>query len=156
MLLTDLLTEEYIRINLPAKSKDDLIRQMIKITETSPFVLNIDEVERAVFEREQKVTTGIGNGLAMPHGRTDAVTSDVVAFAITEKPINFESIDDQPVRLVFFLVGRDQKLHLKLIGRISNIVRDDAVRQRLLNAKSSNEVFAIIRSAEESLPSLIK
>ena len=155
MKLHEILKEEYIRVNLASKSKDDLIKQMIKIIENSPYVLDIKKVEQAVFDRELSVSTGIGNGLAFPHGKTDGVTDNIISFAITEKPVDYDSQDEIPVRLVFFLVGRDPNHHLKLISRISRIIRDEDNRAKLLQATSASEVFNIIKTAEENLPTIL-
>lgn len=152
--LTDLLTEDFIRVNLNAKSKNELINEMIKIAQKSPCITDIEKVRKAVFDRENNDSTGIGNGLALPHGKTDGVTDNVVSFAITEKPIEFESKDEQPVRLVFFLVGRDPSLFIKLLGRISKLIKEESLRFELLNAKTPGEVFRIIKTAEDALPNL--
>ena len=144
--LSEILTEEYIKINFSAKSKDDLIKRMIKIIEKSPYVLDIEKVEEAVFTRERSVTTGIGNGLALPHAKTDGVTENIVALAITDKPIDFDSADELPVRIVFLLVGKDSTLHLKFLSRFSNLIKDEESRQKLIDAKSAKEVYAIIKT----------
>ncbi|CUU05323.1 Phosphoenolpyruvate-dependent sugar phosphotransferase system, EIIA 2 [Candidatus Kryptobacter tengchongensis] len=97
------------------------------------------------------MTTGVGKGFAVPHGKTDAVTDIVAAFAITKKPIDYDSLDGEPVRLIFLLVGRDNMVgpHIKLLSRISKLMNDNNFRERLLNAKDSKEVVELFKTEEE-------
>jgi mannitol/fructose-specific phosphotransferase system IIA component (Ntr-type) len=92
----------------------------------------------------------VGSGFAIPHGKTDAVTDIVAAFAVTAQPIDYQSLDDQPVRLVFLLVGRDNMVgpHIKLLSRISRLMNKEEFRKRLLEAASPNEILEIFKEEE--------
>ena len=98
MRISDILTEEVIATGLPGGSKEEIIDAMIDLVASSPKVVDKEKVREAVFEREKIMSTGVGNGFAVPHGKTDAVSDIVAAFAVTAEPIDYESIDEKPAR----------------------------------------------------------
>jgi fructose-specific phosphotransferase system IIA component len=150
MKISDILDETLVKTNLPGKTKDEIITQMIDIVGTSKKVLDKEKVKEAIFEREKIMSTGVGNGFAIPHGKTDAVSDIVAAFAVTAEPIDYQSLDEQPVRLVFLLVGKDSMVgpHIKLLSRISRLMNKEEFRKKLLSAASSKEVLEIFRAEE--------
>lgn len=150
MKISDILDESVVRVNLKGKSKDEIINQMIAIVNHSNKIQDIEKVRDAIFEREKIMSTGVGNGFAIPHGKTDAVIDIVAAFAITEEPIDYESLDEQPVRLIFLLVGKDSMVgpHIKLLSRISRLMNKEDFRTKLLSATSSKEVIDIFKTEE--------
>jgi mannitol/fructose-specific phosphotransferase system IIA component (Ntr-type) len=107
-------------------------------------------VRKAIFERERIMSTGVGNGFAIPHGKTDAVTDIVAAFAVTAEPIDYQSLDEKPVRLVFLLVGKDNLVgpHIKLLSRISRLMNKEDFRKRLLEQQTSREIIDLFRQEE--------
>ena len=107
MKITDILNENVIRTNLPGTTKEEIINGMIDLVATQAHVIDKEKMRIAIFEREKIMSTGVGSGFAIPHGKTDAVSDIVAAFAVTAQAIDYQSLDDQPVRLVFLLVGRD-------------------------------------------------
>ena len=131
-------------------SKGEIIDQMIQIISTSPKVLDIEKVRTAIFDREKIMSTGVGNGFAIPHGKTDAVTDVVAAFAVTAKAIDYESLDEQPVRLIFLLVGKDSMVgpHIKLLSRISRLMNKEDFRAKLLTADSPKAVMEVFKTEE--------
>jgi len=139
-----------VKTNLPGKTKDEIISEMVDLVGTSKKVLDKEKVKEAIFEREKIMSTGVGNGFAIPHGKTDAVSDIVAAFAITAEPIDYQSLDEQPVRLVFLLVGKDSMVgpHIKLLSRISRLMNKEEFRKKLLTAASSKEVLEIFRAEE--------
>ena len=98
------------------------------------------------------MSTGVGNGFAIPHGKTDAVKDIVAAFAITEHPVDYQALDEQPVRLVFLLVGRDSLVgpHIKLLSRISRLMNKEEFRKELLMSKTPKEVIELFQRQEAS------
>ncbi len=150
MRISDILDETVVRVNLKGKSKDEVISQMIAIVNNSPKVQDIEKVREAIFEREKIMSTGVGNGFAIPHGKTDAVLDIVAAFAITEEPIDYESLDEQPVRLIFLLVGKDSMVgpHIKLLSRISRLMNKVEFRSKLIEAKTPKEIIDIFKTEE--------
>jgi fructose-specific phosphotransferase system IIA component len=152
MKISDILTEDLVVTHLEGKSKRDVIDAMVDIVARSPKVLDIEKVRTAIFEREKIMSTGVGNGFAIPHGKTDAVTDIVAAFAVTAEPIDYESLDEKPVRLVFLLVGKDNLVgpHIKLLSRISRLMNKEEFRNRLLLVPTSHEILELFRQEEAS------
>lgn len=152
MKISDILNQEMVVTGLEGNSKNDIIDSMIDLVATSPKVLDKEKVRKAIFEREKIMSTGVGNGFAIPHGKTDAVSDIVAAFAVTEKPIDYDSLDEKPVRLVFLLVGKDNLVgpHIKLLSRISRLMNKEEFRRRLLDMKSPVEILEGFRAEEES------
>jgi mannitol/fructose-specific phosphotransferase system IIA component (Ntr-type) len=99
---------------------------------------------------EKIMSTGVGNGFAIPHGKTDAVADIVAAFGITAQPIPYQSLDEKPVRLVFLLVGKDNLVgpHIKLLSRISRLMNKEEFRNKLLETKSPQEIIETFRNEE--------
>lgn len=151
MKISDILTEDFVIVGLDASSKEDAINALIDLIAKSDKVINVNKVRDAVFEREKIMTTGVGKGFAVPHGKTDAVTDIVAAFAVTKKPIDYDSLDGEPVRLIFLLVGRDNMVgpHIKLLSRISKLMNDNNFRDRLINAKNPKEVVELFKTEED-------
>ena len=139
MKITDILNENVIRTNLPGTTKEEIINGMIDLVSTQAHVIDKEKMRIAIFEREKIMSTGVGSGFAIPHGKTDAVSDIVAAFAVTAQAIDYQSLDDQPVRLVFLLVGRDNMVgpHIKLLSRISRLMNKEDFRKQLLEAKTS-------------------
>jgi fructose-specific phosphotransferase system IIA component len=150
MKISDILTEDLVATGLLGKTKDDIIDAMIDLVAASPKVLDKEKVRKAIFERERIMSTGVGNGFAIPHGKTDAVTDIVAAFAVTAEPIDYQSLDEKPVRLVFLLVGKDNLVgpHIKLLSRISRLMNKEDFRKRLLAQQTSREIIDMFRQEE--------
>src|SRR5512136_2087773 len=150
MKISDILTEDLVVSHLKGTSKQEIIDAMVDLVAASPKVLDKTKVRAAIFDREKIMSTGVGNGFAIPHGKTDAVTEIVAAFAVTEKDIDYDSLDEKPVRLVFLLVGRDNLVgpHIKLLSRISRLMNKEEFRRRLLDLKSPDEVLEDFRQEE--------
>jgi fructose-specific phosphotransferase system IIA component len=150
MRISDILTEDLVVTGLEGNSKDAIINALIDLVGQSPKVLDKEKVRTAIFDREKIMSTGVGNGFAIPHGKTDAVSDIVAAFAVTAKPIDYESLDEKPVRLVFLLVGKDNLVgpHIKLLSRISRLMNKEEFRRRLLESRNSREVLDLFRQEE--------
>jgi fructose-specific phosphotransferase system IIA component len=150
MRISDILDESMIRTQLAGSSKNEIIDAMIGVISTSEKVRDIEKVRTAIFDREKIMSTGVGNGFAIPHGKTDAVTDVVAAFAVTAEPIDYESLDEQPVRLIFLLVGKDSMVgpHIKLLSRISRLMNKEDFRAKLLAAASPKDVMEVFKTEE--------
>lgn len=150
MKIIDILNEQVVRTNLQGTTKTEIINSMIDLAGTQSRVLDKEKLREAIFEREKIMSTGVGSGFAIPHGKTDAVSDIVAAFAVTAQPIDYQSLDDQPVRIVFLLVGRDNMVgpHIKLLSRISRLMNKEDFRNRLLEAKNPADILEIFRQEE--------
>ena len=151
--LVRLLDPSRVRVGLAASSKTDVIHAMVGLVQAAEEVTDADVLLDAILAREALMSTGVGQGIALPHARTDAVTRTVVAFATLAEPVDFESLDDEPVRLVVLIAGAEAERqgHVRLLSRASRVFADEATRERLLAAESPQEVMQTFEDAESSL-----
>lgn len=152
MKVTDILKKEFIISELKSKQKEDAINELINLFISDSRVLDIEKVRDAVLDREKIMSTGVGKGFAIPHGKTAAIVEIIAAFGKTNTPIEYQSLDNKPVNLVFLLVGKDNLVsaHIKLLSRISRMMNNDDFREKLLNANSSEEIFEQFKKEEEN------
>jgi fructose-specific phosphotransferase system IIA component len=152
VLLSDYLTPDRIKIPLVSTSKDDLLSELVDVVGKTAEVSDLSEVLRAVREREEVLSTGIGNGVAIPHGKSAAVAHLAMAAGVAREPVDFEALDSKPVNLFFMLVGPESAAgqHVKALSRISRLLRRDSFRDQLSRARSSGEFYELLREAEST------
>lgn len=152
MKISDILNEKIISTDLDCRDKEDAINKIIDLASNSGLMLDIEKVRSCVFERENLVSTGVGKGFAIPHGKTDQIKDIVAAFAILKNPIDFDSIDLEPVNFIFLIVGKESLLnaHIKLLSRISRLMNKDDFRDKLAEAKIPLEVLNIFKEEEQN------
>jgi mannitol/fructose-specific phosphotransferase system IIA component (Ntr-type) len=150
LLLTELLTLDRIKIPLASTTKDDLLRELVQVVSNAKRGDEQDEILRAVRERESVLSTGIGHGVAIPHGKSAAVSELRMAAGRVAQPVEFDALDGQPVELLFLLVGPETAAgpHIKALSRISRLVRKDEVRDRLISARDAREFLRTLQEAE--------
>ncbi|MGH7584701.1 MAG: PTS sugar transporter subunit IIA [Gemmatimonadales bacterium] len=151
VLLSDFLPPDHVRLALQATDKTGLLREL------SEFLAGMDggDAQRllhAVEEREAAMSTGIGQGVAVPHSRSEGVDRLCVVAGRTEHPVAFDAPDGTPVRLLFMVAGPpgDALRHVQVLGRIARLVQRDDLRVRLLVAETPAAFAAVIRESEES------
>lgn len=149
MLLTELLSIERIKIPLESQNKDDLLRELVDVA-AGPGAPDREDLLRAVREREAVLSTGIGHGVAIPHGKSSAVNDLRMAAGRSAGPVDFDALDGEPVSLFFLLVGPESAAgpHIKALSRISRLVRKDEVREKLVGARDAAEFLDALREAE--------
>jgi fructose-specific phosphotransferase system IIA component len=152
MKVTDILKKEFIISELKSKQKEDAINELINLFISDSRVFDIEKIRDAVLDREKIMSTGVGKGFAIPHGKTAAITEIIAAFGKTNTPIEYQSLDNKPVNLIFLLVGKDNLVsaHIKLLSRISRMMNKDDFREKLLSANSSEEIFELFKKEEEN------
>jgi len=148
MKLMDFLIPDAIEPNMKSTTKADAIKELVGLLKQAGAIANEDSVAKVVLEREELGTTGIGEGIAVPHGKSDAVDKLVAAFGRSEKGINFESIDNQPVHLLFLLVAPIDSAgpHLMALARISRLLKNKDFREELINAEGKSEILKMYES----------
>ncbi len=151
MELTDILTPERVVADLRATSKKQALQELARHASTITG-LNDRAIFDVLLERERLGTTGVGNGIAIPHGKLNELEGLYGLFARLEKPVDFDSIDDDPVDLIFLLLapegaGAD---HLKALARVSRLLRDDSVCEKLRGSDTSEALYAILTEQGES------
>jgi fructose-specific phosphotransferase system IIA component len=151
MKIATILDPACIRLNMEASNKADALGKMVDLLASGGKVLDKVKLSSVIHEREKLMSTGIGNAVALPHGKTDAVDRSMIAVATLQNPIDFDSLDDNPVQIVILLVGTEANvgLHLRLLSRISRMVGSEQFRASLLHAKSVDDVMMLFASQEE-------
>lgn len=151
MEIADLITPAAVIPNLRATSKKQALQDLAKRA-AELAGLHERQVFDVLLERERLGTTGVGNGIAIPHGKLPAIERMQGLFARLERPINFESIDEQPVDLIFLLLapeaaGAD---HLKALARVSRLLRDKSVCEKLRGTDNAEALFALLTESPAS------
>jgi len=153
MKLSEVLNESLIRIPLEQSEKKEIITELVTVLNSSGKISDKDKVLQAVLEREQMMSTGIGNSVAVPHGKSAGVQDLLVALGITAQDVQFEALDGKPVRIVFMLVGPEKasSMHIKMLSRISRLLNQAAFRKKLIDCKSASEAMKTIVDEEKLL-----
>ena len=151
MKVFELLDEKFILTDFKSDDKEYVINELIDLYKENDKVNDIEKVRTAILDREKIMSTGVGKGFAIPHGKTDAVNDVIAAFGKTTRDIDYDALDGNPVHLVFLLVGRDDMVskHIKLLSRISRLMNKDEFRERLVNSNSKEEIINIFKEEEE-------
>ncbi|MDA0683696.1 MAG: PTS sugar transporter subunit IIA [Bacteroidetes bacterium] len=153
MEITQLLELNHLAVGVQASDKVELINSVVDLLAGDPAIKDLEVVRRAVLEREESMSTAVGKGLALPHAKTSSVTGVTVALAITKEPVDFHALDNEPVRIVFLLVGRQdsKSQHVRILSRISRMMNRDENRRLFLEAQSAEELLPRVKEAEARL-----
>jgi fructose-specific phosphotransferase system IIA component len=153
MRLTDILKPENIKVPLEAKTKNEAIAELVKLLADNGQITDAKKVLEAVLEREATRTTGIGNGLAIPHGKCPGTPDLVMAIGKPAQPIDFQSIDGKPVSVIWMLTSPPEKTgpHIHALARISRLMTIDKFQQALRAAKTAKDVYDAIVAQEATL-----
>ena len=153
MRLSDILKIQHIKVPLLAKNKIDAITELVQVLADAGEVKDAQVLLRSVLERESTRTTGIGNGLAIPHGKCTGVDHLVVAIGKPEPPIDFESIDKRPVNLIVLLASPPDQTgpHIQALARISRLMNVEAFRQAVRAASSAQQVYDAVVAQESTM-----
>ena len=153
MRLSEVLRPADIKLGLAAENKTDAIQELVDLLAANGQVNDAKKVLGAVLEREGQRTTGIGNGLAIPHGKSTGTDDLVMALGKATQPIDFQAIDGRPVTWIWLLASPPDKTgpHIHALARISRLMTIDKFRQALAMAKTAEEVFSAIKQQEETL-----
>ena len=153
MRLTDILKPRNIRLPLVASTKTDAISELVNMLADSGDVTDPKKVLDSVLDRETTRTTGIGNGLAIPHGKTTGTKDLMMAIGKATTPIDFQSIDGRPVTIIWMLISPPDKTgpHIHALARISKLMIMEKFRHALNHATTPEEMFEIIRAQEDQL-----
>lgn len=151
MKVYDLLDEKHVIPELNGETKEEIINELIDLFKDDERIIDLEEVRNAVLEREKVMSTGVGKNFAIPHGKCNAVKEIIGAFGKTTRDIDYDSLDDQPVHLVFLLVGKDNLVstHIKLLSRVSRLMNKDDFRTRLTEAADAKTILEIFKKEEE-------
>jgi PTS system nitrogen regulatory IIA component len=154
MILTDILSSERVKVSVRGsgvESKDDALHALAKLLASGAASPGPTDFYRVLAEREALQSTGIGDGVAIPHGALENLGGQLAALLICPAGIPFDAIDGNPVYILFAVVGpkRATGEHLKTLARISRLLRDPSFREKLLASADRAQAYSLIRSAEE-------
>ncbi len=149
MHIHDFLNKEAVLVDLKSQNKQSILKELSEPVSRSSGI-DHNDILKVLMEREHLGSTGIGNGIGIPHGKLKALKSMVLAFGLSRKGVDFESMDGHPAHIFFLLLTPENSagLHLKLLAHISRILKDDSFRKRLMNVSDSDEVISIIKEEE--------
>jgi len=152
MKVHELLNIKFILTEFKSEHKDDVINELVDLLKGDERVNDLEEVRKCVFEREEKMSTGVGKGFAIPHGKTNYVTDILAAFGKSKTPIEYNSLDGEPVHLLFLLIGKENLVakHIKLLSRISRLMNNEEFRKKLIEAESKESILKIFEEEEQS------
>ena len=150
MKITDLLSEKTISTNVVAASKEDVIKQAVALISNSGAIKDVAVYEKGVFKREEESTTGIGEGIAIPHCKSDVVAKPALAAMVIPEGVDYAALDGEPVHLLFLIAApnSEDNVHLDVLARLSEMLMNDEFKNKLLAAKSKKEFLKIIDEAE--------
>ena len=152
MKVYELLNNGNILTGFKSESKDAVINELVDLLKDDNRITDLEEIRKCVFDREKIMSTGVGKGFAIHHGKTDSVADIVAAFGKSQKPIQYDSLDGEPVHLIFLLVGKDNLVgkHIKLLSRISRLMNNDDFRKKLVDAESKESILKIFEEEEQN------
>ena len=146
MKLSRFCEENLVTFDLTASTKDEAIEQLVALVTGSNMVKDQEQLLRDVKEREELVTTGVGYGVAFPHAKTRSVKGIIIAFGRSDKGIDFDAMDHQPVHLFFLIAAPEDAVgaHLNVMARLSYLMKSEENRSKLMEATSPGDVLTLI------------
>lgn len=151
MKLSEILKPQFIITDLKAHDKKGVLEELTQIITEQEASLNKGALLQVLLERERLGSTGIGDGIALPHGKLKGLNKLLISFGRSIEGLNFDSIDEQPAYLLFLLLAPENSagMHLKALAKISRMLKDSNFRWRLMGAKSREEIYNIIIDKNE-------
>jgi fructose-specific phosphotransferase system IIA component len=151
MNLTEILQPGSIKAPLESREKTAAMTELVDLLDSNGLLLDRDAALQAVLVREKTRSTGIGSGIAIPHGKCAAVKELVMAVGIANEPIEFDSIDGKPVKIILLLVSPADQTgpHIQALARISRLMLNEPLKQSLENASEAEEVYKLISESQK-------
>jgi len=151
MNILDVLNPQAVKVPLEARDKQSAIAELVDLLAEAGLVSNPAKLKSVVWEREQQRSTGIGEGLAIPHGKSDCSSRLVMALGRPAEPIDFNSVDKRPVKLVVLLASPPDKTadHIQALGKISRLMSNPEFREATYNVDSAEKLYELFRNAEQ-------
>lgn len=151
MKITDLLSEKSIELNVKAKDKNDIINKMTELMLNTGRIKDLNEYKELVLKREEEGSTGVGEGIAIPHGKGKCVTEPGLVAMVVPEGVEYNALDGKPVNLLFMIAAPDtnSNIHLDVLSRLSTMLMDENFKNKLISAKSKKEFLEIINETEQ-------
>lgn len=150
MKILDVLHKEAIISDLKSRTKAEVLDELV-VPVARLAGVSREELVKVLLEREQLGSTGIGGGIGIPHGKLKDLDHLIIGFGLSRKGVDFESLDGAPTRIFFLLVTPENStgLHLKMLARISRVLKNEPFRERLLQAGDRDEIYQIVKEEDE-------
>jgi fructose-specific phosphotransferase system IIA component len=150
MVLTQILELQCVKVPLQGTDKESVITELVDLLDAGKLLTDKNDVLQAVLSRESTRSTGIGSGIAIPHGKCKGIKDLVMAIGISRQGIDFQSIDGKPVHIIVLLVSPIDRTgpHIQALARISRLMLDEDFKNKLQNSKSSQELYDLINNKE--------
>ena len=158
MRITDLLDARSILLNASPKSKNEALDQIVDLMVKSEKINDKEAYRKQVYAREEESTTGIGEGIAIPHGKCDAVTKPGLAAMVVKDGVDFNSLDGEPVTLMFLIAApnTEDNIHLDVLSKLSVLLMNEEFTEALRNAETVEEFMGIINDADEKEAGIVE
>jgi len=152
MNITDLLQKNFIVDELKSKTKKEVLFELSEVFLHGGMKVDCDVMVEVLLEREKLGSTGIGDGIAIPHGKLSGLDNLIVSFGRTKEGIDFDSLDGKPVHIFFLLMAPENSAgqHLKALAKISRMLKEEEFRKELMEVKTSEEIYRIIEEKDTS------
>ncbi len=146
MNLRNVLTPETVELNLKGTTKESIIDEMLEILVKAGKITDKNAARECVLDREKKMSTGMKHGIAIPHGKTDTVTELVACIGISDNPVDFDSLDQEPCRIFIMTLSPVNKTgpHLQFLAEISLLFKSAEKRQKILSTNDKAEIIKIL------------
>ena len=154
MKIVDFLNEKAITANIKSTNKEGIMRELVDLLAKAEGIKNKEDLVKTLLNREALGSTGIGQGVGIPHGKTNAVKKLVAAFGICHQGVNFDALDGEPVYIFFLLVAPEDSAgpHLKALARISRLLKDKFFRESLKSLSDEKTILKLIREEDAKKP----
>jgi PTS system nitrogen regulatory IIA component len=150
MKIMEFLNKKAVTASMKASDKEEAIRELVDLLAKADEIKNKEELVKALLTRESLGSTGIGQGIGIPHAKSQNVKNLVAAFGLSQKGVNFDSLDGEPVHIFFLLIAPEESAgpHLKALARISRMLKDKFFREMLKKAKDEKEILHTIQEED--------
>ena len=150
MKIEEILKKESVIADLLGDSKEKVIKEMTQCLKKNNFIKNDQALFETLMEREKLGSTGIGENVAIPHGKSDEVTQIITVLARSKKGVEFESLDQKPVHFVCMVIAPAHSTgqHLKVLARVSRIFKNQGIREEILEAENSDTIYSILMNED--------
>jgi len=150
MKIMEFLNKKAVTASLKSADKEGVIRELVDLLAKAEEIKNKEELVKALLTRESLGSTGIGQGIGIPHAKSQNVKNLVAAFGLSQRGVNFDSLDGEPVYIFFLLIAPEESAgpHLKALARISRMLKDKYFRELLRKAKDEKEILRVIQEED--------
>ena len=151
MRITELMDKDLIIAELYSKTKKDVLKELVDCITKKELEIDGNDLLRVLLEREELGSTGIGDGIAIPHGKVKKIENLMVSFGRSLGGVDFQSMDGKPTHIIFLLIAPENSagIHLKALARLSRLLKDSRFRKNIMEADSSQEIYDLIAQEDE-------